>query len=389
MKVLIVCGTRPEAIKLAPLVQELEKHPKIECRICATGQHREMLRQVLDFFGIQPHHDLDLMQTAQDLTGLTARLLDALRFVLAAERPDIVVVQGDTATAFAAALASFYARIPVAHVEAGLRTLDLSAPFPEEGLRQLTARLAAVHFAPTTANMRALLREGIPPDRIQITGNTVIDALLWARNKVRPLGRSALRPYMTHQQFISFEQARRIIMVTAHRRESFGAGLRQICTAIATLAASEPGVLFVYPVHPNPNVACAAEQYLSHCPNVLRIRPLDYPALVSLMEASYFIITDSGGIQEEAPSLGKPVLVLREVTERQEALDTGQVRLVGTDPASIIAAARELLTSEEAYRRMISSINPYGDGRAASRIASALTAYAHPPLRPAVLSASH
>jgi UDP-N-acetylglucosamine 2-epimerase (non-hydrolysing) len=375
LKLLIIFGTRPEAIKLAPVIQQAANTPGLECRICVTGQHRAMLRQVLDFFQIEPDYDLRVMRENQDLAGLTARILRALAPVLDSERPDVVVVQGDTVTCFAAALAAFYARIPVAHIEAGLRTHDLSAPFPEEGLRQLTARLAAVHFAPTTRNMRMLIAEGVPADRIVVTGNTVIDALLLARKKLHKSGFAALSVYMTDEQIGRMHNAARIIMVTAHRRENFGARLRDICSALCTISESEPEALIVYPVHPNPNVAAAAKEFLSGCPNVLLTEPLDYPAFVCLMDASYFIITDSGGVQEEAPSLGKPVLVLRDVTEREEALETGQVRLVGTNPERIVAAARELLTSEVIYRRMVSCTNPYGNGQAASQIVKWMLTY--------------
>ncbi len=378
MKLLIVFGTRPEAIKLAPVIQQAANTPGLLCRICATGQHREMLSQALDFFGIAPDYHLNAMRENQDLAGLTARILQSLVPVLARERPEMVMVQGDTVSSFAATLAAFYARIPVAHVEAGLRTYDLSAPFPEEGLRQLTARLAAIHFAPTEGNRRALLAEGIPADRIVVTGNTVVDALLFARKKLSAFPLSPLRAYLTDEQFERVRNAKRLVMVTAHRREHFGAGLRNICLALRAIADNHPEALLVYPVHPNPNVAPMVEKLLSGCANILLTRPLDYPAFVSLMEASYLIITDSGGVQEEAPTLGKPVLLLREATERREAVESGQVRIVGTDPQCIMAAARELLTSEAGYRRMIAGINPYGDGHAASRIVNRLLADRHP-----------
>lgn len=337
-----------------------------------------MLSQALDFFGIAPDYHLNAMRENQDLPGLTARILQSLAPVLARERPEMVMVQGDTVSSFAAALAAFYARIPVAHVEAGLRTYDLSAPFPEEGLRQLTARLAATHFAPTEGNRRALLAEGIAADRIVVTGNTVVDALLFARKKLSASPLSPLRAYLTDQQFERVRNAPRLLMVTAHRREHFGAGLRKICLALRAIADNHPEALLVYPVHPNPNVTSMVGELLSGCANILLTRPLDYPAFVSLMETSYLIITDSGGVQEEAPTLGKPVLLLREATERREAVESGQVRIVGTDPQCIVAAVHELLTSEVGYRRMIARINPYGDGYAASRIVNCLLADRQP-----------
>jgi UDP-N-acetylglucosamine 2-epimerase (non-hydrolysing) len=333
-----------------------------------------MLRQVLDFFQIEPDYDFDLMRENQDLPNLTARILTSLAPVLEQEQPDFVVVQGDTATSFAAALAAYYARVPVAHVEAGLRTGDLYAPFPEEALRQMTGRLAAVHFAPTSRNKQALLAEGVPASRILVTGNTVIDAVLWAKEKLQHRGLAPLRSSLGSEQMERLESAARIVMITAHRRESFGEGFRNICAALRRLAKSEPETLFVYPVHPNPNVAGVAREYLSKCRNMILTKPLDYPAFVCLMNASYFILTDSGGVQEEAPSLGKPVLVLRDVTEREEAVESGQVRLVGTDAERIVATARELLASEAVYQRMASGLNPYGDGRAAERIANWIAA---------------
>lgn len=333
-----------------------------------------MLSQVLHFFGIAPDYQLNTMRKGQDLSRLTARILHALAPVLDRERPEMVMVQGDTVSSFAAALAAFYARIPVAHVEAGLRTDDLSAPFPEEGLRQLTARLTAVHFAPAESNRRALLAEGIAEDRIVVTGNTVVDALLFARKKLAASPVSPLRACLKPEQFERLRNSRRIVMVTAHRREHFGEGLHKICRALRAIAENHPEALLVYPVHLNPHVAHTVEKLLSGCANILLTGPLDYPAFVSLMEASYLIVTDSGGVQEEAPTLGKPVLLLRERTERREAVESGQVRVVGTDPERIAAAARDLLTSAISYRRMISRKNPYGDGHAASRIVDRLLA---------------
>lgn len=332
-----------------------------------------MLDQVLGFFGIVPDYDLGLMRKNQDLGGLTARMLNALAPVFDSAQPDMVMVQGDTLTSFAASLAAFYARIPVAHVEAGLRTYDLAAPFPEEGLRQLTARLAAIHFAPTAKDMRALIAEGIPASRILVTGNTVVDAVLLGLRKLQTLPVPPLRAYVTEKQWERICNSPRIIMVTAHRRENFSR-LPDIYAALRAIASADPSVLMVFPVHPNPNVVRMVRRSLSGFPNVLLTKPLDYAAFLSLMEASFFVLTDSGGVQEEAPSLGKPVLVLRDATERREGIETGQVRLVGTDSTRIATAACELLESRAVYERMSTGTNPYGDGRAAARIVKCLLA---------------
>ncbi len=364
MKILFVFGTRPEAIKLAPVIHELASRPRFTVRVCVTAQHREMLDQVLEAFSITPDHDLDLMRPGQDLFDVTARCLTALRPVLEAERPDWVIVQGDTTTVFVASLAAFYLDIRVAHVEAGLRTFDKRRPFPEEINRRLTSHVADLHFAPTERARRNLLEEGIPAEHIHVTGNTVVDALFYIRDRYR--GRwpapAGMRPV---------ERDRRLILVTGHRRESFGEGFERICRALRRIA-ERPDVEIVYPVHLNPNVQRPVHGLLGELPNVQLIEPLPYVSFVGLMESSYLILTDSGGIQEEAPSLGKPVLVLREVTERPEAVEAGTVKLVGTDVENIVAGVGELLDDPAVYERMSRAHNPYGDGKASVRIAEIL-----------------
>jgi UDP-N-acetylglucosamine 2-epimerase (non-hydrolysing) len=368
-RILLIFGTRPEAIKLAPVIGELARREgSFATRICVTAQHREMLDQVLEAFAIVPHHDLRLMQPGQDLFDITSRALAALRPVLMAEQPDWVIVQGDTTTTFAAALAASYLGIPVAHIEAGLRTYDPRRPFPEEINRRLTTHLAALHFAPTARACDCLRAEGIAAERIQVTGNTVVDALLdtCARYRGRWPAVPGLRPP---------DPARRIILVTGHRRESFGAGFERICQAVAALAG-RPDVEIVYPVHLNPHVLRPVHEILGGRRNIQLIAPQGYVPFVGLMDASYLILTDSGGIQEEAPSLGKPVLVMREVTERPEAVEAGAVRLVGSAVEAIVAGAAELLDNPAAYQRMSQAGNPYGDGQAARRIVDALEAAA-------------
>ena len=361
MKVLFIFGTRPEAIKLAPLIHELQKRPQFEARICVTAQHREMLDQVLQAFSLTPHHDLDVMQAGQDLFDVTARCLTALRQVLETERPGWVVVQGDTTTTFAGALAAFYLGLRVAHVEAGLRTHDKSRPFPEEINRRLTSHLADLHFAPTARARQCLLDEGIPQERIYVTGNTGVDALFYVRGLPRDRWPAA--------------PGRRLIPVTGHRRESFGEGFKRICAALARIAERRD-VEIVYPVHLNPQVQQPVRKMLGGLANVRLIEPLSYVPFVGLMEASYLILTDSGGIQEEAPSLGKPVLVMREVTERPEAVEAGTVKLVGTDVERIARAVNELLDDPKAYQQMSRAHNPYGDGKASARIAEVLASQA-------------
>ena len=369
MKVLTVFGTRPEAIKMAPLVHALAKDPHFEAKVCVTAQHREMLDQVLKLFSIVPEYDLNIMQPGQGLTEITCRILEGLKPVLESFKPDVVLVHGDTTTTMAASLAAFYQRIPVGHVEAGLRTGDLSSPWPEEGNRTLTGHLATYHFAPTETSRQNLLRENIADNRIAVTGNTVIDALFWVRDRV--LSDEALRNELT-QRYPFLANGKKMILVTGHRRESFGRGFEQICHALAEIAANNPDVQIVYPVHLNPNVSEPVKRILGHVENVRLIEPQDYLPFVWLMNRAWLILTDSGGIQEEAPSLGKPVLVMRDMTERPEAVSAGTVCLVGTDSQRIVNEVTRLLQDESAYQAMSRAHNPYGDGQACHRILSAL-----------------
>ncbi|MDG9899917.1 non-hydrolyzing UDP-N-acetylglucosamine 2-epimerase [Klebsiella grimontii] len=369
MKVLTVFGTRPEAIKMAPLVHALAKDPHFEAKVCVTAQHREMLDQVLKLFSIVPEYDLNIMQPGQGLTEITCRILEGLKPVLESFKPDVVLVHGDTTTTMAASLAAFYQRIPVGHVEAGLRTGDLSSPWPEEGNRTLTGHLATYHFAPTETSRQNLLRENIADNRIAVTGNTVIDALFWVRDWV--LSDETLRNELT-QRYPFLANGKKMILVTGHRRESFGRGFEQICHALAEIAANNPDVQIVYPVHLNPNVSEPVKRILGHVENVMLIEPQDYLPFVWLMNRAWLILTDSGGIQEEAPSLGKPVLVMRDMTERPEAVSAGTVCLVGTDSQRIVNEVTRLLQDESAYQAMSRAHNPYGDGQACHRILSAL-----------------
>lgn len=369
MRILSVFGTRPEAIKMAPLVTGLAADPRFESRVCITAQHREMLDQVTTLFGIQPDYDLNVMRPGQDLYGVTADILLGLQKVLAEARPDLVLVHGDTATTISATLAAYYARIPVGHVEAGLRTGNLYSPWPEEGNRRVTSSLAALHFAPTENSRAALLAENIADDRIVVTGNTVIDALLQTVGRIEAdaeLGREL------SQRFDFLEPEKRIVLVTGHRRESFGGGFERICQALRLIAEGFPDVNIVYPMHLNPNVREPVRRLLDGATNIHLIEPLDYLPFIALMNRSHLIITDSGGIQEEAPSLGKPVLVMRDTTERPEAIDAGTVRLVGTDTRTIVDQASRLLNDQAAYDEMSFAHNPYGDGRAVPRILDAL-----------------
>jgi len=368
-RILTVFGTRPEAIKMAPLVKRLEATPGIDSRVCVTAQHRQMLDQVLELFEIEPHHDLNVMRPGQDLFSITSEVLQATRRVYEAERPDIVLVHGDTTTTFAASLAAFYQRIPVGHVEAGLRTGNLYSPWPEEANRKLTASLARLHFAPTPAARDNLLRENVAPDRIVVTGNTVIDALLAVRHKLEatPLLGSGFA-----RQFSYLPEGSRVLLVTGHRRENFGDGFERICEALASLARRYEDLQLVYPVHLNPNVREPVQRLLSGIGNVHLIEPLDYLPFVYLMSRATVILTDSGGIQEEAPSLGKPVLVMRDTTERPEAVEAGTVRLVGTCTRSIVDGVSLLLDDRTEYERMSFAHNPYGDGHACERIAQML-----------------
>ena len=363
-RVAVVFGTRPEAIKLAPVVAALERSPHLRPVPIVTAQHREMLDPVLELFAIRPRHDLDLCRPGQRLAGLTAGVLEGLEPVLEAERPDLVLVQGDTTTTFAAALAGFYRRTPVGHVEAGLRTHDRYAPYPEELNRRMTSALATLQFAPTPTARDNLVAEGVAPEAILVTGNTVIDALLGAVRSPSLSGGAELA-------WID-RDPRRLLLVTAHRRESWGEPLRRVAEALAELAAADPGLLAVFPVHRNPVVRDAVLPVLDGLDNVVVTEPLPYASFVWLMARAYLLLTDSGGLQEEGPALGKPVLVMRDTTERPEAVRAGTARLVGTGRASIAKAVRELLDDPAAYRAMAQVANPFGDGRAAERVVAGI-----------------
>jgi UDP-N-acetylglucosamine 2-epimerase (non-hydrolysing) len=367
-KVLLIFGTRPEAIKLCPVIRSLRENPaRFNVRVCVTAQHRGMLDQVLEAFDVRPHHDLDLMLPGQTLFQSTSRILAALEGVLEAERPSIVIVQGDTTTTLCGALAGFYRNIPVAHVEAGLRTGDMRQPFPEEMNRVLTSHLAELHFAATENAAENLRREGVTTDSIHVTGNTGIDAVLYVRDGLaegRLLGR----------EWPDLDASKKLILVTAHRRESFGDGFERICRALAELA-DRPDVQVIYPVHPNPNVQDPVQRLLAGHPNVRLIEPLSYVPFVDLMRRAYLLITDSGGVQEEGPSLGKPILVMREKTERPEAVLAGTVKLVGTDQRRIVGEANLLLDNRSAYEAMARVHNPYGDGHASARIAELIHSF--------------
>lgn len=368
-KCLCVFGTRPEAIKMAPLVTALRDDPRFELRLCVTAQHREMLDQVLGLFGLSPDFDLDIMRQNQDLTDVTSSILQGMRDVFAQFRPDVTLVHGDTATTFAACLSSYYHNVPVAHVEAGLRSGNLYAPWPEEANRKLTGALASLHFAPTERARESLLAEGVSPAKVHVTGNTVIDALLSVVERTRTDG--PLRAELDRRfAFLSSEKP--ILLVTGHRRENFGAGFERICRALAEVVNRHRDLEVVYPVHLNPNVQKPVRQILSGINNVHLIEPLDYLPFVYLMDRSHLILTDSGGVQEEAPSLGKPVLVMRETTERPEAVEAGTVKLVGTDMEAIVNGVSNLLDDAGAYERMSVAHNPYGDGCAVPRIVSIL-----------------
>ncbi|MGN6514343.1 MAG: non-hydrolyzing UDP-N-acetylglucosamine 2-epimerase [Rhizomicrobium sp.] len=368
MRILSVFGTRPEAIKMAPIVRRLADMPNVESRVCVTAQHRQMLDQVLELFSISPHYDLDLMRAGQGLTYITTAVLEGLGDVLREFRPDRVLVQGDTTTTMAASLAAFYEKIPVGHVEAGLRTGNIFSPWPEEMNRKLTSSLSDLHFAPTEESKQNLLREGIDPARIVVTGNTVIDALLDA---VAILESDPARAQALDDKLPRFKPECRIILVTGHRRENFGEGLERVAGALVKLA-SRGDVEIVYPVHLNPNVQKVAQSVLSGHPAIHLVAPLDYLPFVNLMRRVSLIITDSGGVQEEAPSLGKPVLVTRDTTERPEAVAAGTVELVGTDPDLLVERANRLLDDPAAYAKMSFAPTPYGDGRAAARIVEVL-----------------
>ncbi|MFH1367520.1 MAG: UDP-N-acetylglucosamine 2-epimerase (non-hydrolyzing) [Elusimicrobiota bacterium] len=369
-KILVVFGTRPEAIKMAPVVKQLSIYnSQFTVKVCVTAQHRQMLDEVLDIFRIKPDYDLNIMRDGQDLYYITASVLQKMKRVLAEEKPDMVLVHGDTTTTFAAALASFYQRIPVGHVEAGLRSHDKSQPFPEEANRLLTDSLCDLHFAPTSTAKNSLLKENQKPGNIFITGNTVIDALHAVLKMKRPFRNPILKKLSS-----SFSRlpSSRLILVTAHRRENFGKPLEDIFSALARIAREYPGLKIIYPVHLNPNVQRPAKKILGGVKNVILLPPVDYSDLAGLVKASYLVVTDSGGLQEEAPALGKPVLVLREVTERPEAVKAGTVKIIGSRKNRIYSEIKRLLENEKEHKRMSSSVNPYGDGKAAYRTVEAI-----------------
>ena len=374
---MLVFGTRPEAIKMAPLIRELQKYPdQFQTIVCVTGQHREMLDQVLHIFDIHPDYDLNIMKQGQDLYDVTARVLTGMREVLQDTRPDLVLVHGDTTTSTAAALAAFYQQIPVGHIEAGLRTHNIYSPWPEEMNRQITGRIATWHFSPTSLSKKNLLSEGIEENRITVTGNTVIDALYHVVSQIK--NKDDLRQQLTNEleragykiTRLSEQSNRKLVLITGHRRENFGEGFIAMCKAIKTLALKYPETDFVYPMHLNPNVRKPIQEVFgdTYLSNMFFIEPLEYLPFVYLMELSTIVLTDSGGIQEEAPGLGKPVLVMRDTTERPEALDAGTVKLVGTDFTRILEETSRLLESQVYYDQMSKAVNPYGDGLACQRI---------------------
>lgn len=376
-KILIVFGTRPEAIKMAPLVKEFQKYPEnFETKVCVTAQHREMLDQVLDLFEIIPDYDLNIMKPGQDLYDITANVLLGMKAVLQEYKPDIVFVHGDTTTTFAASLAAFYQQIKIAHIEAGLRTGNIYSPWPEEANRQLTTQITTYHFAPTLTSKNNLLKENVKEEAITVTGNTVIDALFLALEKIQNNAKlkldivSSIQKAINHANFDI--ESSKFILVTGHRRENHGQGFINICSALKEIALKNKDIYIIYPVHLNPNVQKPVKELLSNVDNIHLIEPLQYEQFIYMMEKSYFIITDSGGVQEEAPSLGKPVLVMRDTTERPEALEAGTVKLVGTNSDLIIKEAQELISNQQAYEKMAMSHNPYGDGHACKEIVSFL-----------------
>lgn len=378
----MVFGTRPEAIKMAPLVKEFQAHPDLfETIVCVTAQHRQMLDQVLNLFEIVPDYDLNIMQAGQDLYDITARVLTGIRTVLEEASPDIVFVHGDTTTSTAAALAAFYKQIPVGHVEAGLRTNDIYSPWPEEMNRQITSRIATFHFAPTPLSKQNLIKENISEKKIYVTGNTVIDALHWVINKLKSSDgmQNELTAFLKKAGYDAarLENGRKLVLITGHRRENFGNGFISICSAIKALNKQYTDVDFVYPMHLNPNVRKPIHEVFSNNPpeNMFFIEPLEYLPFVFLMEKSYLVLTDSGGIQEEAPGLGKPVLVMRNTTERPEAVDAGTVKLVGTNYDRIVSEVSALIDDSSYYNSIANAVNPYGDGLACKRIFSAMANY--------------
>jgi UDP-N-acetylglucosamine 2-epimerase (non-hydrolysing) len=372
-RISFIFGTRPEAIKLSPLILALKQHPQIDAHVCVTGQHREMLDQVLEDFDVRPDVDLALMQPDQTLGGLTSRTIAAIDAYLDEHKPDLVLVQGDTTTTFCAALCAFYHKIHVGHVEAGLRTWTKYSPFPEEINRVLATRLSDLHFAPTNASRDNLIKDGVAPDRVFVTGNTVIDAFYLAVEKVK-----ANQPSIPSLPPELMENGKRLVLITGHRRENFGEGFQNICQAIATLAQQFPSTSFVYPVHFNPNVQAPVLGLLGNIQNIHLIAPLSYLPFIALMNRATVVLTDSGGVQEEAPCLGKPVLVMRDATERPEAIQMGTVKLVGTSKDEIIDSVATLLTDEKAYAVMANPVSPYGDGKATERILTACARFLYP-----------
>ena len=370
VKILVVFGTRPEAIKMAPVIRALDDNFVV--KICVTAQHRQMLDQVLELFEITPDYDLDIMQPGQDLFDITCNVLSGVKKVLQIEEPDIVLVHGDTTTSMATAMAAFYLKIPVGHVEAGLRTYDINSPFPEEFNRQITSRIATLHFAPTKISRQNLLDEKVPDGQIYVTGNTVIDALLSMVEKARIIDFSDT--LLKRMPFLKQEKSDipRIILVTGHRRENFGLGFEEICHALSIIANENLDIQIIYPVHLNPNVREPVNRILSNLNNIHLIEPMEYLTFIKLMDLSYLILTDSGGIQEEAPSLGKPVLVMRDTTERPEAVESGTVKLVGTNKNEIIKMVNQLLTDNNFYMQMSKAHNPYGEGKASGNICDIL-----------------
>lgn len=368
-RILTVFGTRPEAIKMAPLVHALAADERFEAKVCVTAQHREMLDQVLELFEITPEYDLNLMKPGQDLTDITCGILQGLKPLLSEFKPDYVIVHGDTATTLSTTLASYYKQIKVGHVEAGLRTGNIYSPWPEEGNRKLTGAIADLHFAPTEISKQNLLQENVDSDKIIVTGNTVIDALL---DVIEKLDTNIELKKSLEVQFKFLNDNKRLVLITGHRRENFGGGFERICEAISQLAIALPEVEFVYPMHLNPNVREPVNRLLANLTNVFLIEPLDYLPFVFLMNKAYVLLTDSGGIQEEAPSLGKPVLVMRDTTERPEAVDAGTVKLVGTAVETIVTELKSLLSNDVVYKTMSFAHNPYGDGQACKRICDVL-----------------
>lgn len=368
-KILLVFGTRPEAIKMAPLVKEFQKYPEIfETKVCVTAQHREMLDQVLELFDIKPNFDLNIMKSGQDLYDITSRVLLGLRDVFSTYKPDLVLVHGDTTTTLVASLAAFYAKVRIGHIEAGLRTYDIYSPYPEEANRQMTGILANYHFAPTDKSKQNLLKEGKKIENIIVAGNTVIDALFLALDKIKNISSIKDKVENSINQQYDLTKNRKFILVTGHRRENFGDGFLNICKALKNIAEQNQNFDIIYPVHLNPNVQKPVSEILSQISNIHLIKPLEYESFIYLMSKAEFIITDSGGIQEEAPSLGKPVLVMRDTTERPEAVETGTVKLVGTNASKIYEEAQKLIDDKDEYEKMSKSHNPYGDGKACEKI---------------------